>query len=138
MVIARCIQLTILTEQVVKLTIGFNHLFRMYRKEKPTVLDNELSIYFKSIKKQGAKKRQNGEGAIHNTKIPLPFAVYKFLSKQFISGIGIENQSDSMQSIFGHLFWLLSWNTMSRSKNTGTISLNHISWANDSLLGINN
>jgi hypothetical protein len=112
---------------------GFNHLFRIYRKKQPDEMGEELSLYFRSLKKRDASRAQEGIGPIHSTKLPLPFDVYRLLAKNLLIGSGMESQHDSIQNIFGHTFWVLSWNIMARSINTANISLRHMDWNGDAL-----
>jgi hypothetical protein len=112
---------------------GFNHLFRMYRQKQPDVMGEELSLYFRSLKKREAKRAQEGIGQIHSTKLPLPFEVYRLLSGSLLEGAGASNRADAIQNIFGHTFWILSWNIMARSVNTANISLRHLDWSGDAL-----
>jgi hypothetical protein len=75
---------------------------------------------------------QTGIGALHRAKQPLPFPVYRFLARGFLSAIGMKDRNDNIQYIFAHLYLLLCWNTMTRSVNAATIPLNHLEWFNDS------
>jgi hypothetical protein len=52
---------------------GFNHLHRMYEMPKPTKMDEELTVYFKSFRKRLAKKAHEATFK-PNTKLPLPFS----------------------------------------------------------------
>jgi hypothetical protein len=75
---------------------GFNFLYRIYSVRKPEVLESELVNYFKSLKKRSARDAQNGTTERPtNTKLPLPFAVYKCLARQFFMGIDANNQDDA-------------------------------------------
>ena len=112
---------------------AFNHLYTIFRKKKPEELDAELSLYYRGLKKRGARRAQSGQGPMHRSKQPLPFPVYKLLAKHLLQATGIENNNNCTQFIFGHLYLLLCWNTMSRSINTATIAINHIEWENDAL-----
>lgn len=112
---------------------GFNHLYRMYRQRVPAEITSELPIYFKSLRKRAARNAHEGNGLNVNTKLPLPFRVYKFLAYYFFTGVGVVDQQDALQNVFGHLFLLLSWNTMQRAHNTAEISLTHLKWNEDSL-----
>jgi hypothetical protein len=97
-------------------------------------MDSELTIYFRSLKKRAAKAAQDGLAPVHSTKRPLPFSVYKSVALHLLKATGVINQVDATQYVFGHLFWLMGWNTMTRSQNTQSISLTHIDWADDCLL----
>ena len=112
---------------------GFTYLYTMYRQTRSATMENELKIYFRAIRKRGAREAQSGIGQMHNTKLPLPFEVYKFFSFQFLKGIQNAVQEDALGFVFAHLFLTLSWNTMCRSSNTAHISLNHLAWSGDSL-----
>jgi hypothetical protein len=39
---------------------GFSHLYTIFKMEKSRELENELAIYFKSLRKRSAKAAQNG------------------------------------------------------------------------------
>jgi hypothetical protein len=51
----------------------------------------------------------------------------------FPQGSGDIKSADSIQNVFGHLFWVLSWNILARSINTASISLRHLDWNGDAL-----
>jgi hypothetical protein len=112
---------------------GFNHLFRMYREKQPEKMEDELSLYFRSLKKRDVTRAQEGIGRIHSTKLPLPFEVYKVLAGCMLKNSGDITSVDSIQNVFGHLFWVLSWNILARSINTASISLRHLDWNGDAL-----
>jgi hypothetical protein len=59
--------------------------------------------------------------------------VYRLLSGSLLEGAGASNRADAIQNIFGHTFWILSWNIMARSVNTANISLRHLDWSGDAL-----
>jgi hypothetical protein len=113
---------------------GINHLYRMYKEKKPDDFEEEIAIYFRSLKKRAAKNAQEGGQSVSNAKKPLPFEVYRLLAGHFMKNTGGKNQEDALSAAFGHLFWLICWNTMSRAKNTATVSLTHLDWSSDALL----
>jgi CO dehydrogenase/acetyl-CoA synthase epsilon subunit len=97
-----------------------------------TLQINELFNYFKSLKKRSARAAQNGTiERSTNTKLPLPFAVYKCLTKQFFMGTDGNGQKDALSFVFAHLYLLMAWSSMQRASNVQEISLNHLALADD-------
>ena len=115
---------------------GFTYLITMYRQTRSVRIMNMLKINFRAIQKRGAREAQSGIGQMHNTILPLPREVYKFLLFQILKGIQNALQKDPRGFVFAHfahLFLTLSWNTMYRTSNTAHILLNHLAWSGDSL-----
>jgi hypothetical protein len=89
-------------------------------------LASELSHHFKGLKRLTAKTIGEGLGRVKIGKDPLPFGLYKFLGKAFLS-------QSSREYVFGHTFMIICWNLMCRSANAFLIKYNHIEWNEDSL-----
>jgi hypothetical protein len=106
---------------------GFNHLFRIYRMQKPLVVETELQIYFKSLKRRHQTEIQNGNNSAEVGKRPLSFELYKCMAIQYL-------QSAGSDAIFGHTFMVLTWKLMCRASNTTTITYSHIEWVNDAMV----
>ncbi len=105
---------------------AFSYIYTLYEQTKPSNLETQLCLYFTSLKKLTAERAQLSGNINAKGKKPLPFEVYRFILKKFLS-------SKEMSYVFGHLFITLTWNAMSRSKTTAAIMLKHIDWEGDCL-----
>jgi integrase len=105
---------------------GLFHLFRVYKQERSTRFENELSIIFKGIQKEATGRKVRGETRVKTGKDPLSSDLYRYLS------LALLKQKDN-DSIFARFFLNLSWNLMCRASNTEFIRLAHISWDGDAM-----
>jgi hypothetical protein len=68
----------------------------------------EMRQNFKALKRDGAKLIADGLMKIKSGKDPLSFSLYRYLALQML-------QLGKKEHIYGHCFFLLSWNLMCRS-----------------------
>jgi hypothetical protein len=102
------------------------NLFRDYGETMSSILEVELARHFKGLKRMLAQEIANGEGAIKIGKDPLPFTLYRFLSKTFL-------MQRSKEFTFAQCFMVVCWNLMCRSANAFTIKYEHTEWTEDAL-----
>lgn len=105
---------------------GFFNLYKQYKVKMSEEMVDELSDFFRGLRRTIARKE--GEGHISHTsgKDPLSFDLLQYFSKQMF-------HQTTKDFIFARCFLLLAWNLMARSQNTFNIHYTHISWGEDSL-----
>jgi cellulose synthase/poly-beta-1,6-N-acetylglucosamine synthase-like glycosyltransferase len=82
-----------------------------------------LEDFFKSLRRNDAQLRQNGERKAKEGKSSMPFGLYRWLCCYFIS----------KNKVFEWVYLTICWNLMCRTNNIANISLSHLSWFEDSL-----
>ena len=85
-----------------------------------------LHPFKRGTKNDQAAAKQSGAVPIKEGKEPLPFRLYVTFCEQLLL------QPD-MEAVFAHLFLIMSWNLMCRSKNTAEVSLSHMKVIDDAL-----
>jgi hypothetical protein len=88
---------------------------------------DELSVYFKGLKRVGAKRKRDLGEEIREGKEPLDFELFKVLMMLLLT-------SNKSMFRWAHCYAVLTWNLMCRSNNTGNIHISRMQWGLDSLL----
>ena len=91
----------------------------MFSKE----LADGLEDFYKSLKRNDATQRQNGERKATEGKEAMPFGLYKWLAKYFLS----------KSQLFEWIYLIYCWNLMCRTNNVAGVKLSHLHWVDDSL-----
>jgi hypothetical protein len=81
-------------------------------------------MFFRGLKRQQAKEKQEGIRKLQEGKSAMPFKLYERLCKAFMTN----------KNSFGHLYLSFSWNLMCRTDNTSSILMSHLNWTNDCLV----
>ena len=102
------------------------NLYRDFSKRVNDDLENELSNYFKGLKRRIAESAANGVEPVKVGKDPLSFAFYNFICQAMM-------KSNDKEMIFGRLFLIMCWNLMCRAANGFSICYDHMEWKSDSL-----
>lgn len=100
-------------------------LFKDYGCQLPAEWDDKVGKAFQGLKRKEAEKKASGGVVVRagKGKIPVQFSFLVALCTVFYE-LG-EN--------FGHLYAILCWNLMSRSKNVTFIHFAHLGWKDDAL-----
>jgi hypothetical protein len=97
------------------------NLFKENKYPVPQFFNGKLKDYFKGYRNQIADLKLNGELKAFEGKSVLSQTQYKTLC----------NLSFCCNSYMMHLFLVISWNLMTRSKSTTNIHFDHMKWYND-------
>jgi hypothetical protein len=98
--------------------------FNWFRDSKVTVTkeeENEISVFFKGLRRLDARMRASGEQAVVEGKSPISFGLHKWIAMECIR----------KSNTFAHLYLVLTWKLMCRTNNTASIRLNHLNWIQD-------
>ena len=98
--------------------------FNLFRDSKVTVTEeegNEISVFFKGLRRLDAQMRASGEQAVVEGKSPISFGLSKWIAMAFIR----------KSNTFAHLYLVLICKLMCRANNTASIRLNHLNWVQD-------
>ncbi|KAH9160268.1 hypothetical protein LEN26_001940, partial [Aphanomyces euteiches] len=98
-------------------------LYKDQRIAIPPGYDDDLMDVFSGIRRRNAQRLQDAEDN-YTGKRPMSFAVFEFLAAKSIL---------LPDGGFAHLFLILSWNLMCRSKSTETIRFDHFSCEDDAI-----
>lgn len=89
----------------------------------PAWFGDELTRFYKGLKKQDAQERQTAVRKMKEGKEPMPFRLYEWLGKHFI-GRG---------NAFALCYMTMTWNLCCRTVNTQGVRLKHLGWQEDAL-----
>ncbi|KAH9094685.1 hypothetical protein LEN26_018176 [Aphanomyces euteiches] len=98
-------------------------LYRDQNVALPAEFDDDMHVVFSGIRKSLAQSLQSGDKS-HSGKRPMSFSQFEMLCEKSIV---------LTDGGFTHLYLILSWNLMCRSKNTETVRFSHISFEDDCL-----
>ncbi|KAH9165544.1 hypothetical protein AeNC1_018491, partial [Aphanomyces euteiches] len=98
-------------------------LYKDQNIDLPEEYGEDMKMIFSGIRKTVAQNLQSGDKNFTG-KRPLTFMDYESLCKESLA---------LSYSGFTHLYLILSWNLMCRSKSTETITFDHISSENDAI-----
>ena len=95
---------------------------------KPPTFDNDLTNFYKGLKRTDAQIRRESDGGdlARPGKDSLPFSVYRAL------GLATLLTEDS-NLLWAHSFACMSWNLMCRTNNLEALRLARVTWQDDSL-----
>jgi hypothetical protein len=100
------------------------NMYKSVNVSLPEIFGNELKDYFKGYRNEIATKKLNGEMKAIEGKDGFSHTQYKTLCE-------IAFRSNSYMK---HLFLVISWNLMTRSKSTSNIHLDHLKWIDDCIV----
>ena len=104
------------------------NLYRDYDVSMSSTLKEQMSHFFKGLKRTTARRTADGMERVQVGKNPLQFVTYRRIG-QFM----LDQHHSRFDSIFGHFFMVLCWNLMCRAGQCSTICISHLEWINDSL-----
>jgi hypothetical protein len=87
--------------------------FNLFRDSKTTLTkeeENEISVFFKGLRRLDDQMRASGEQAVVEGKSPISFGLYKWIAVEFIR----------KSNTFAHLYLVLTCNLMCRTNNTAS------------------
>jgi len=76
--------------------------FDLYRDSKTTLTkeeENEISVFFKGLRRLDARMRASGEQAVVEGKSPISFRLYKWIEMEFIRQSNTFAHLDTLQSL---------------------------------------
>lgn len=103
------------------------YLYQESRIPIPAHITERLSTVYKGVSHKDAELREKGFGKVDVGKEPMPFSLYCQVMKYLMA-------SKKAKYRWAAALMVLQWNTCSRSVNTASIHVSHLSWAADSLL----
>ena len=107
---------------------GLFNLYRDYDVAMSPALQEQLTHYFKGLKRTTAKRTADGLERVQVGKNPLQFTTYRRVARYMM-----ESNNTRHDSVFGHFFLVMCWNLMCRAGQCSTICLSHMDWINDAL-----
>jgi len=105
---------------------AFINMFRDYRITMADATKQEISSFFKGLKRRDANNASMGITKITTGKDPLQFSLYRKISEIML-------RSDKKEHIFGRCVLVISWNLMCRVSNSINICFSHLEWIEDAL-----
>ncbi|KAG9414349.1 hypothetical protein AC1031_022042 [Aphanomyces cochlioides] len=99
------------------------NLYKEQGKAIPIEFGDDLKEIYQGIRKTFAQEHQAGD-KVATGKRPMSFSTFQSLCKQ---SLGLSDGG------FTHLFLILTWNLMCRSKSTETVRIDHLSCEEDAV-----
>ena len=94
-------------------------------KERPSdVFSDRMKLFYKGLKRQDAKEKQEGARASLEGKHAMPFSVYAKLQEEFFKA----------GKFYELAYTSLTWHLMCRTDNTGHLTLKHLTTICDCLV----
>ncbi|ETI55516.1 hypothetical protein F443_01795, partial [Phytophthora nicotianae P1569] len=102
------------------------HLYRGCGRSMDVDFAADVTLFFKGLKRETAKRNHDSGEKLTEGKDPLPFSMLRSLSVSMM-----EHESDEF--VFAHFFLVITWKLMCRAGNTASIHAGHLSWEGDAL-----
>ena len=103
------------------------HMYRMSGDEMNDEFRKDMGQFISGMKRLVTKSKLDEGASLDEGKKPMSFDVYKTMCDLLLRDGGED-------AAFAHLFLILEWNLMARSKNCTKMHVNHIQWREDSLV----
>jgi hypothetical protein len=95
-------------------------------------LNGQLESLIKGYQRTVATLKQSGDMDIHEGKDALSFMAYSMIASKLATFT--DSRDSNTSSTFAWAFFVLQWNLIARSETVTAILLDHICWAQDSLM----